>query len=306
MKGTMMKLMTTLAVWAALLSSATVQANSPAVETFEPTIVKYDAPVSARDANLFYLADEGRVLRIDSAQGNEVATLKQAFVSGDTIRVEVAVFVGVDVVRSLKIVGHGTRPALSPFASGTERDFWAFADKEDEPPYTPTDVGTFEEANRIFRGLELGFRNKSQCYQRAMLWSHDMFKRNGVNSMKVFVFFTKKYIREYNYKWWFHVAPFVMAGSTEYVMDRSFLSKPLAMAEWTNNFIYSHQPCPTVAKYTDYSEHQEEAHCYLRKVPMFYYQPLNVQAMDDGTYDTTFSAWELDHAARARRGGWPF
>lgn len=298
-----MKTMTTwmVAVWT-LFAMSSAQAASPAMETFESTIVEYVAPESARDLTRFFLAEGGRVLRLDAGQATEIETLKQAFVSGDRLRIEVLHFPNVDFVRSLTVIG-GIE------LGGTERDFWAFGQKgveKDDEPFVPTDVGTYEEANRLFSKLELGFRSRSQCYQRAMLWSHALATQNSVNNMKVFVFFTKKYIREYNYDWWFHVAPYVIAGGVEYVMDRTFTPKPMQMREWTDRFIHSREECLAVERYSDYFDNQEARHCYLRKVPMYYYQPLNVKAMDEGVFDTTFSAWELDHAARARRGRWPF
>jgi hypothetical protein len=167
--------------------------------------------------------------------------------------------------------------------------------------YVPTQFQTEQEVVNIFEDLE-PIRSKSQCYQRAMLWSHAMWRERGVKSLKVFLFFTRRYIREYNYKWWFHVTPYVlMADGTERTLDYTFTNNPLTMKDWTDEFMHNHATCPVIQNYSQYENNQEAEHCYLRKVPMYYYQPLDIEQADtSGVPVTTWQDWTLGHAARAR------
>lgn len=167
--------------------------------------------------------------------------------------------------------------------------------------YVPTRFQTEQEVVNIFEGLE-PIRRNSQCYQRAMLWTHQMWRARGTRSLKVFLFFTRRYIREYNYKWWFHVTPYVlMADGSERTLDYTFTDNPLSMKDWTDEFMHNKANCPTIAHYAEYENHQESQHCYLRKVPMYYYQPLDIERADtSGVPVTTWQDWTLGHAARAR------
>lgn len=277
---------------------------STEIETYESRIADMDSAVHAGDRSLFYLEADGRVLRLDATQTSEIEILSQAFQSGDAVRVEVVRMGQGDVVRSIQILPSQAYDVAPQEASGgVERDFRSSLPRLFDELYMPTDVGSYETANALFVRLTTNTRNKSQCYQRAHLWAYSMASESNVKSMKAFLFFTKRYIREYNYEWWFHVAPYVIANGTEYVLDRTFTRQPLEMKAWTDRFISSRVVCPAVERYSDYELNQEAQYCYLRKVPMYYYQPLNVKPMDTGTFITGFRDWDVTHSRRALRGG---
>lgn len=72
------------------------------------------------------------------------------------------------------------------------------------------------------------------------------------------------------------------------------------MANWTDIFMMNDAPCKTVDRYADYKENEEQAYCYLRKVPMYYFQPLNVEAMDRSIFVSGWVNWEVELAKKAR------
>lgn len=105
--------------------------------------------------------------------------------------------------------------------------------------------------------------------------------------MKVFMFFTAKYIRDYRYRWWFHVSPFAYVDENssvkEAILDFTFMNGPVNPKEWSDHFIKPKTPCPTVLKYSEYSTRQYEHYCYFMKVPIFFWQPRHLEAHEQGT-----------------------
>lgn len=177
---------------------------------------------------------------------------------------------------------------------------------EEIPPearitYEPTVVGSLTKARTIFSRMKRGWQDSSQCYNRAHVWAYEEFNRSGLKSIKLFLFFTNRYIRNYRYKWWFHVSPMAMVkegGSiNRRVLDRRYTGGPRFVKTWTNIFIHSKRSCPVVHKYSDYSRHQESQDCYLIPVSQYYWQPRDIDRFERyGTEKTSFIRSEVDHA----------
>jgi hypothetical protein len=176
--------------------------------------------------------------------------------------------------------------------------------------YTPSNLSSRSEADGLFSSLA-NLRHKSQCYQRAHFWAHQMWSRNSINSMKVFMFFTKKFIREHRYRWWFHVAPYVYVQGEEVVLDPEFLDATKTMDDWTAFFmmdthfvkpaLYSRPNCPEVANFTAYDDNQESALCYTLKLPMYYYQPTDAEALSEkGIRVEGWREWDVKHSQKAQ------
>lgn len=172
--------------------------------------------------------------------------------------------------------------------------------------YTPTVLRNNSEAKNIFNNLNRHYKSRSECYQRAHIWAYESLKKYNLVSMKVFLFFTKKYIREYDYDWWFHAAPYALVredGVTiEKVLDYTFTGRPLPMQKWTNRFMDNNATCPVITKYTQYSQHEKENWCYIFKTNMFYYQPLDLEALENqGITKNGWVSWEVNAAYQAFR-----
>ena len=293
-----------LLLWSVLLIVGSAFANETPVSLTDQSAEKIETRVlkvsesSGLEPTLVYLEAQGRVLRLDGTQSKHIEQLKAARVSGSFVRIKVRDLgqyddvIGIDVkkmsVRLLDRLGHS---AVANIAS-------LFDDLE-LAVYEPSDLGSYERAEAVFYSLDRSMKKRSQCYQRAHLWSYYMWRSQGIKSQKVFMFYTDRYIRNYKFKWWFHVAPFVVADKVEYVVDRTFTNGPLEMNEWTDVFMENKAKCPNIAAYSEYEKNQYTQDCYLLKVPMYYYQPLNLEALEGGEYVDSFRSWEIDHAKRA-------
>ena len=281
-------------------------------ESLQTRIADILAPTSAGESYRVLSTLDGRVYDVDAKQAELIQRIQKARSTGTPIRL---------VLESDHVVAIAE---LSPGEKAEYSDELATSDVESfdvesrlglesfRAPhsgvtgYVPTQLATVAETADIYNNLEV-LNSRSQCYQRAHLWSLQMWNQRGIRSMKVFLFFTRRFIREYRYKWWFHVAPFVYAGGQETVLDPTFTDTPLEMGKWTNEFVTSQWPCPEVSTYAQFEDNQEAQHCYTLKMPMYYYQPKDIEALDGGTTITDWRQWDLDHAARARRRGWwPF
>jgi hypothetical protein len=123
-----------------------------------------------------------------------------------------------------------------------------------------------------------------QCTNIAHVRAFEEFKRTGLKSMKIFLFFSDRYIREYNFKWWFHVTPmtFVRAehGISERIIDKEWTKGPLTYKQWTDLFMKNKAECKKINFYSDYEKHQEEEFCYLLPASMFYWQPKNLEEFE--------------------------
>ena len=174
--------------------------------------------------------------------------------------------------------------------------------------YSLTSIYNLDDANKLFRSQRTRTKRRSQCYNRAHVWSYELKKR-GVNSGKIWIFFTKRYIKEYRYKWWFHVAPYIkVKGQSEsIVMDREFTRKPETETKWKNIFMKNNAPCTTVEYYSDYRNYfwNGPKFCYIIKSSMYYWQPFNIENLEKGEPEK--KSWvtkELEQAYRNAIRGW--
>ena len=167
--------------------------------------------------------------------------------------------------------------------------------------FAPTDLQSLEVASNIFSTmLNDGDRRRSQCFKRAHMWAFDMWSKMNISSQKVFIFYTQRYIQLEDFEWWFHVAPMVVVKGEEYVLDGTFMNKPITVKEWQNYFIKSDKiTCPVIANYDEYSKNQWSRLCYLMKVPMYFFSPLDIENRD--VNKMARNHWVLEELQDARR-----
>lgn len=173
----------------------------------------------------------------------------------------------------------------------------------------PTILPDHATALTIFRGMNNSWKSKTECTDRAHVWSYEEWKKRGLIQKKVFLFFTQTYIRRYRYHWWFHVSPYTFIQHdnevVEHVMDRRYTRAPLHMKTWTDIFIRSKRSCPE-STYRHYRNNRYGTeHCYIVKADMYYRLPLHVRNLEDsGIVKTRFSTSEVNFSYRAfrRRG----
>ncbi len=160
-----------------------------------------------------------------------------------------------------------------------------------------------EKATELFSSMRTDTRRRSQCYNRAHVWTYELSKKvvNGkkLDLGKTWLFFTRKYIREYRYKWWFHIAPYIKADSQVRVLDRKFTKSPLPLQEWTDEFMHNNAKCKVIEYYNDYRENQEVESCFIINSSMYYWQPLHIEGLADGDAEpTSYSEYSIEKAYR--------
>lgn len=297
-----------------LVSASASVARAAERSKLDTRIVDVLAPQASGESYQVLSAQDGRVYEIDATDSGLVARVEKLRSSGTPVRMTLE---GDRVVAADEITGvaraeyadslEGAETSVLRGELGeTSRDHLV-APHVNAAGYEVSALATVAEAATLFDGLE-SLSSKSQCYQRAHLWSLQMWNQRQIKSKKVFLFFTRRFIRQYRYKWWFHVAPFVSAAGQETVLDPTFTHGPLEMRAWTDSFVTSHAACPEVSTYAEYENNQEAQHCYTLKLPMYYYQPRDGEALDRGQVVASWRQWDINHAAgaRRRRGRWPF
>lgn len=229
--------------------------------------------------------DNARVVFLDGEEKNELPVFQASLEEEDLLEVVVD---KTNSFESAQTVSPDEVPESSEFS-------------ESRMSYDPTVIPDNSTAMTIFRRMRRDYQNDSQCYNRAHIWAYEEFKTSGLNSMKLFLFFTNRYIRNYRYKWWFHVSPMNLVGSndtsSERVFDRRYTSGTRTLKNWTDNFIASRRTCPKVEKYNDYRYNQESEDCYLIPVSMYFWQPRDILSRDQTGYiKTQFFQSEVNHA----------
>jgi hypothetical protein len=150
--------------------------------------------------------------------------------------------------------------------------------------YSPSILQSFEEAAKLFQETRSDYDEKSQCYNRAHVWSYEWRTEKNIFSSKVWLFFTHEYIRKYKFNWWFHVAPsvHVIHKNTvkERIMDRKYAKSPLNLKNWTDIFIRDQSHCPIVDQYSHYADFPESGSCFVMKSSMYYYRPLDLEEIE--------------------------
>ena len=192
--------------------------------------------------------------------------------------------------------------------------------------YQPSVLASQYDAQKIYDSMPTDvFKGNSGCFQRAQNWTYDLNQNNGIKSMKVFLFFTSRYQREFDYEWAYHVAPLIPVkmndGSIQdLVFDPTFTSrprwvdasqsskydgKPIPVSEWIKYFIYPDVECPLVENYHDFLDFQERYYCYIMKAPMFNYIPDNFDDDKAALTDTQHPAeWNFYNTQTQVRSNW--
>lgn len=207
--------------------------------------------------------------------------------------------------------------ALSAVALTSEKaELPSFAqdkDDDEEPVYQFSVFSSYSILKATHDSLDNRTFDDSQCYNRAHGWAYQMWRNQGVYSMKIFIFFTDRYIREYQHKWWFHVAPMTYLreayGVNEYVMDRSFSDQPVYPQVWTNIFMKNQAVCRSVDRWGDYRKNDPNEYCYLMRASMYYWNTVSLKNRDtSGLFRGRrfMSDWNLNEVREAYSQGFIF
>jgi hypothetical protein len=210
--------------------------------------------------------DNGEIVEVKSTDLESIQRLKLAH--GHSLNVELELL-GTDsetrkTVKSVKLAGKQTPETAPPAPVSTNKEFYSRERRNSlimqtiDPlgNYDLTVLPSYEAAQEVMDGFDGNTREKSQCYNRAHVWSYQAFVNQKVNLGKVWIFFSRKYIREYRYKWWFHIAPYtkIEGYETPYILDRGFTMVPYTLENWKNIYMKNKAECKVVNKYSDYTK----------------------------------------------------
>lgn len=272
--------------WLILLGSFLVLQSQAKAEALVTTV--FNVYESAATETILVLSGiDGRIYRSPKNEKN-LKALKA--LKDQVVEIDFTVLNGKNMINSINPTTADTRTMdLNFFQYNQLREF------------APTDLQTFDKANHVFKNMiNDGDKKRSQCFKRAHMWSYDMWSNLGINSQKIFIFFTRRFIELDKTDWWFHVAPMVTAGGEDYVMDGTFMQKPTPIKQWNSYFMMSEKiSCPQIEKYQEYSEHQWSRLCYYMKVPMHYFTPADIEKRDLKGVERNH--WVLEELQDARR-----
>lgn len=179
--------------------------------------------------------------------------------------------------------------------SSAEDDEYQFVGEE----YEPSIVKNTNAALKAFNSMRKDYTSKGECYNRAHIWTVEAQKKQNLNLMKIFMFFTERYIRKYKYHWWFHVTPMVYVGSTKSprTLDRRYTTGPRQVKTWSDIFIKSKKSCKRVEKFDDFYMNQKSQDCYHIHTSMYYVIPRDIEKRDlTGIEKTEISEREVKKA----------
>lgn len=251
---------------------------------------------------------ESKVVDVDVAGANdEVMVMLE---SGEVLWLEAA---EQETIKALKAVSQRKSNVALDYDPTTHKLLGAHVTDADDPTpaeymepqafYTPTVLRSQDNAQAAFNTMDKRTKSDSQCYNRAHGWAYDLWRTHRINSQKLFLFFTRKYIRAYRYHWWFHVTPTTYVqtegGVQERILDRSFTRGPLAVRTWTNIFMRNDAECRVVTRYSSYRNNQQAEWCYLIRASMYYRTPNDLDLLERrGRQETV---WVTSEVRQARK-----
>jgi hypothetical protein len=168
------------------------------------------------------------------------------------------------------------------------------------PPFVPSVIGSPMEARAIFQDAKKNTLD-SQCFNRAHVWAYEWRLKYHLFTSKAWLFFSRKYIRKFDFEWWFHVAPYfhvIEAGRVvERIADVKYAKGPINFKAWTDIFVRNKADCSVVDTYSEQANYPESRWCSIMKSSMYYYQPIDLELLElDGIERTHWSENELKMA----------
>ena len=97
----------------------------------------------------------------------------------------------------------------------------------------------------------------SICSNRALMWANNFKQKYGLDTAKIFLYYTKKKGGLSLKTWWYHVSPVINEGGKVWVMDAGFpgwIDTPQTKEEWLAKFTDSNNCKEMNANETDLIE----------------------------------------------------
>lgn len=264
---------------------------SHAVAAKEITTQIHDVDYGSKpkDEVLIFLKS-GDVLRLESKQKKVIESLQSQKTDDQWLTFTI------DKNRFIKKVSPASSPVSLKEAPFSTLDF-------EEANYTPTTVASMKIATNYISESRKVTKELTQCFNRAMVWSYEWWRKHSLRTNKVFIFWPKEYVRKYSFKWWFHVSPYVHVvdsdGSVkERVLDVKWLSRPYSFQDWADYHSSYDVKCRVVEKYSEYADHPFDTdRCYFIRSNMYTWQPADLEMKEAWGY--TKEAFNMDEIRAA-------
>jgi hypothetical protein len=148
--------------------------------------------------------------------------------------------------------------------------------------YNPSIMRDWNGALGVYNRMRRDYSLNGECYNRAHIWGYEEFQRTKLNSMKIFMFFTERYIRNYRFHWWFHVTPMVYVAnlSSPRTLDKRYTTGPIQTKTWSDVFVRSKRACRIVKKFENFWLNQQSEDCYHIYTSMYYVIPRDIEKRD--------------------------
>jgi hypothetical protein len=292
-----MKTLLTLSLFSAINAMAAITTN----------VVHIEMPVTNKENIEVFVTHEGRVFELALNEGSMLETLD--FAREHNIEVELEVESGVEFNDPKKIEKILDVKLLSHMSEAIREEDHTYLTPMSG--YRASNVASLDEASAIFKTLITDTKMFSQCFNRAHIWAKQMYDNFNVHSMKILIYYTKKYRAEVSKKWWFHIAPMIDVNGEYMVMDREFTRNPVSDEKWekifTNkmgNIDYRCKKIDNIKEYYDANNMNNEF-CNIQHTSMYYWEPNDMSRLDKtGTQKTSWVNWELRAAAKEAFKNW--
>jgi hypothetical protein len=266
----------------------------------ETKIVKILTPEKGESEYLL-LASNGYVYGVDKDDEELVDIAYSAMEEGAIVNVNLSALSGLrklldqrSSVKSIVYVNNEVEKSLVNFDFALESTH-----RDPLDNYDMSVLADMSFAKRYFNTMQTATKWRSQCYNRAHVWTYELSTDYRINPGKMWLFFSAKYIKEYKYKWWFHVAPYIEVATERepVVLDREFSRAPQLLTDWKNVYMKNNANCVKTHDYTTYEDNTWNEYCFLIKSSMYYWQPFNLENLTkEGTTKFGYDKNELRKA----------
>jgi hypothetical protein len=247
----------------------------------------------------------GRVLEASKDNQRILDLLEEARISGLEVNLDIESGAQFDLLNNKEMI---TEVELLNFEVNNKNKNLTEGTAIAEHPmigFEPTVVDSSDRANEIFKTLNTKTRRSSQCFNRAHIWSKSMWDNYKIKSMKIFIFYTKKFRSEISDKWWFHVAPMINVAGVNTVMDREFTRTPKTADQWEGIFTgklntpgYRCKKMDNISTYFE-DENYNNEFCNIQYTSMYHWGPNDLQqAASESIIQTDWKNWKLRESSR--------
>lgn len=233
----------------------------------------------------------GDVARID----HKKASLLDTFTSAKSANNQWIKFT-LDKNRRIKKMKSVPAPVVKNFETEKGLDFL-------DANYVPTTIASMDVAKKYIAESRHPTKELTQCFNRAMVWSYEWWRKHSLKTNKIFIFWTKDYVRKYGFKWWFHVSPYAHIMDRdgvvkERVLDVKWLSRPYEFQEWANYHSSHDVKCKVIQNYSEYANYPFGTdRCYFMRANMYTWQPADLEMKEAWGY--TKEGFNMDEVRAA-------